>query len=61
MRYLFLLSTAVLLSVTLSAPGVAGLSTVGTAEADRPTCFGRPATLVGTSGDDVIVGTPQAT
>jgi Ca2+-binding RTX toxin-like protein len=27
--------------------------------ADRPTCFGRRATLVGTSGDDEIIGTSQ--
>jgi Ca2+-binding RTX toxin-like protein len=28
-------------------------------KADRPTCFGRRATLIGTSGDDEIFGTPQ--
>jgi Ca2+-binding RTX toxin-like protein len=28
------------------------------AAADRPTCFGKRATLVGSSGDDVLVGTP---
>jgi Ca2+-binding RTX toxin-like protein len=50
----------------ISAAGVAdvfatltGASAPAAAEADRPTCRGRPATLVGTSGDDVLVGTPQ--
>ena len=39
--------------VDVAASGTAS----GTAVADGPTCFGRPATLVGTGGDDVIVGT----
>ncbi len=44
-----------------AAFGTPGLSAVETAEAKRRTCFGRPATLVGTTDDDVIVGTPRRT
>jgi Ca2+-binding RTX toxin-like protein len=43
--------------VTASEPASEPAS--ATADADLPTCFGKPATLVGTGGDDVIVGSAQ--
>ena len=39
--------------------GAASGTASGTADADLPTCFGQPATLVGSGGDDVIVGTAE--
>lgn len=38
------------------AAGVSG--PVAGAAADVPTCFGMPATIIGTAGDDVLTGTP---
>lgn len=40
------------------APVTTALSAMA-AQADRPTCFGRRATLVGTDGADTLVGTPE--
>src|SRR6478735_4469855 len=45
-RPLLLLPAILLAAVTFPAP----------AAADVPTCFGKPATLVGTSGNDVLKG-----
>jgi Ca2+-binding RTX toxin-like protein len=51
---------AVLLACAAAA-AVALASAAGGAQAQEvPSCFGAPATIVGTEGDDVIEGTPQA-
>jgi Ca2+-binding RTX toxin-like protein len=54
------MSLTVLLTCT-AAMAVALMSAAVASQAQEiPSCFGAPATIVGTDGDDVIDGTPQA-
>jgi hypothetical protein len=50
--------TAAAIVIAAGAPGVVDGSPEPEPLPSVPTCFGRPATIVGTDGDDVIVGTP---
>ena len=51
--------SALLLRVTTAATVIAAPMTFAvSAQAETPTCFGQPATIVGTDDGDTIHGTP---
>lgn len=53
-------TTIAALSVLALAPVSLTVLTTTTAAAAAPTCYGQPATIVGTDGPDRLVGTPRA-
>jgi Ca2+-binding RTX toxin-like protein len=54
LRILAVIGSSLVVVATAAAPGHAGMSH----PADTPTCFGQPATIVGTEGNDSLLGGP---